>query len=512
MGLHGSQGSGPDYPVDDDPTIINKADAVGFALVFPSATDPPGNSGIWQFDGGADGGSRWLWTSRGASVPDDMGFLRQLIAVVKAGINPDPNRIYVTGFSVGGGMTHAVGIQLSDVVAAIGVDESTFPYVDPTTAPSPLAPISVLIFHGSQSPFPFCGASSPSPHSSLASQDQTFNYWVGPQANQCSTTTTSTFCTGFMGSLNSSPTSRYGTSCRNGTEVTHYELVGGGHQWYTTPLNNPAAVPYNSSFGIPQPGITLDDILWTFFASHPKVSGTFSVALTAIASAASFTQGMVSPGEIVTLGGFNFGPLPLTLAAIDPTTGRIATTLAGARVLFDDVPAPLVNVSATQLSTIVPYEVAGKTSTSVQLVFNGQTSAPLSIPVVAAVPALFSANESGQGQGAILNQDGSHNSDSNPANPGDTIVLFGTGEGQTILAGVTGQIAATNLPKPVLPVSVTIGGLPADLAYYGAAPSLVAGLFQIDARLPAGISPGDQPVIVTVGSAGSRQNLTVAVQ
>ena len=511
IGLHGSQGSGPDYPIGVDPTILGKADAAGFALVFPSATDPPGNTGIWQFDGGADGGSSWLWTSKGASVPDDMGFLRQLIVVVKAGINPDPNRIYVTGFSVGAEMTHAVGIQLSDVVAAIGLDEGIFPFVDPTTAPSPLAPISVLMFHGSQSRFPICGESSPSPHSSLASQDQTFNYWAGPQANQCSSTTTSTFCTGFAGSLNSSPTTRYGTSCRNGTEVTHYELVGGDHEWYTTPLNNPAALPYNSSFGIPQPGITLDDALWNFFASHPKGSGTFSVTLTAIANAASYAPGMVSPGEIATLAGFNIGPLPLTLAAIDPTTGRIATTLSGARVLFDGMPAPIVYVSATQLSAIVPYEVAGETSTSVQLEFNGQTSAPLSVPVVAAVPALFSADESGQGQGAILNQDGSYNSDDNPAHSGDTIVLFGTGEGQTIPAGVTGQIAATSLPKPVLPVSVTISGLPADVAYYGAAPNLVAGLFQINARLPAGISPGDQPVIVTVGSTRSQQNLTVAV-
>jgi hypothetical protein len=74
FGLHGSQGSGPTY---SDPTILDKADAAGFAVVLPSATDPPGNTGIWQFDGGADGGSSWLWTTRGASVPDDMGFLRQ---------------------------------------------------------------------------------------------------------------------------------------------------------------------------------------------------------------------------------------------------------------------------------------------------------------------------------------------------------------------------------------------------------------------------------------------------
>jgi len=507
FGLHGSQGSGPTY---SDPSIINKADSAAFAVVLPSATNPPSNTGIWQFAG--DAGSDWLWTSQGALLPDDMGFLRQLIVVLKANLNPDPNRIYVSGFSVGATMTHRVGIELSDVVAAIGVDEGIFPVVDPNTAPSPLAPISVLMFHGTGSPFNFCGASSASQHSSFASQDQTFNYWAGTHANQCSTMTTSTFCTGLTGSINSSPTSRYGTSCLAGTAVTHYELVGGDHQWYTIPMNNPAFIPYNSSLANPQPGITLNDILWNFFAAHPKASGTLSVNLATIVNGASYAEAMVSAGEIVTLTGSNIGPSALMLAAIDQTTGRIATTLSGTRVLFDGVPAPLVYVSATQVSAIVPYEVAGKTSTSVQMEFNGRTSATLQIRVVAAVPGLFSADASGQGQGAILNQDGSYNSDSNPAHPGDIITLFGTGEGQTVPPGVSGQIAATSLPKPVLPVSITIGGLTAELAYYGAAPNLVVGLFQITTRLPDGISPGDEQVVVTVGSAQSQQNLTVAVR
>ena len=58
-----------------------------------------------------------------------------------------------------------------------------------------------------------------------------------------------------------------------------------------------------------------------------------------------------------------------------------------------------------------------------------------------AAPALFSANSSGKGNGAILNQDNTPNSPANPAEKGSVVVLFGTGEGQTNPRGVDGRIA-----------------------------------------------------------------------
>jgi uncharacterized protein (TIGR03437 family) len=499
LGLHGSQGSGQTF---EGASITDTADREGFAVAFPSATDPPGNKGVWQFDGNAGGSTRLF-----PIPPDDMGFLRRLIGVLKDGINYDPNRVYVAGFSVGGTMAHRVGMELSDLVAAIGVDEGIFPDFDPPASQAPVAPVSVIMFHGTNSAFAICGNQSSVPYSSFAAQDSIFSYWT--QANRCANTTANTFCTGLQGGLNASTTARYGLSCQNGTAVSHYELVGGDHEWYTQPMNNPAATPYNSSFGTPQPGITVNDILWNFFAAHPRAPAP--VILAAIVNAAGYSQGPVSPGEIVTMTGSNIGPFSLTQAAIDPATGRIATVLAGARVLFDGVPAPLVYVSTTQVSAVVPYEITGKPITSVQAEFNGQTSAALPVPIVATTPALFSADASGRGQGAILNADGSYNSASNPAHPGDTVVLFGTGAGQTIPPGISGQIADTSLPKPALPISVTIGGMPVELSYYGAAPALIAGLFQINAQVPPGIPPGDQPVIVTVGSVQTQQNVTIAV-
>jgi uncharacterized protein (TIGR03437 family) len=105
------------------------------------------------------------------------------------------------------------------------------------------------------------------------------------------------------------------------------------------------------------------------------------------------------------------------------------------------------------------------------------------------------------------------NSAAAPAHPGSIVVLWGTGEGITDPAGVDGRPAVDVLPKPVAPVSVQIGGLPAVVEYAGAAPGNMPGLFQINARIAAGVSTGDSvPVSVKVGDLSSQQGVTVAVR
>jgi uncharacterized protein (TIGR03437 family) len=92
---------------------------------------------------------------------------------------------------------------------------------------------------------------------------------------------------------------------------------------------------------------------------------------------------------------------------------------------------------------------------------------------------------------------------------------LGTGEGQTTPAGVDGQVASSVFPKPVLPVSVTIGGVSlaaSDILYFGVAPSFADGVLQINLHIPTSVASGPQPVVVTVGSASSQAGLTVAVR
>lgn len=240
-------------------------------------------------------------------------------------------------------------------------------------------------------------------------------------------------------------------------------------------------------------------------------SGGPVLSAAGVVNAASFKGGAVAAGEIVTLFGTGIGPSVLAGLSIG-RPGFLDTLVAQTAVSFDGVRAPLVYVSAGQSSAIVPYSVAGKATTQITVEYQGARSAAITIPVSAAAPALFSSNSSGTGPGAILNQDGGVNSPSNPADKGSVVVLFGTGEGQTDPSGTDGALALSVFPKPVLPASVAVAGRTVELLYFGAAPSLVAGVFQANIRIPSDAASGNLPVIVTVGNTTSPAGITVSVR
>jgi trimeric autotransporter adhesin len=137
--------------------------------------------------------------------------------------------------------------------------------------------------------------------------------------------------------------------------------------------------------------------------------------------------------------------------------------------------------------------------------------------IAPAVPGIFTANGSGSGQAAAYNSDGrTLNSSATPAAQGSTIILYGTGEGQTSPGGVDGKLATASLPTPmlpvsVMPVSVTIGGVPAGVQYAGAAYGEVAGMLQINVVVPSTVSGSALPVIVQVGNTMSQAGVTIAV-
>lgn len=230
----------------------------------------------------------------------------------------------------------------------------------------------------------------------------------------------------------------------------------------------------------------------------------------AVVNASSYASGAVAPGEMVIIFGSNLGPSQLVGLQLT-ASGLVSTSLAQTEVLFDNVPAPLVYVSAGQVSAIVPYEVAGHANTQMIEQNNGQSSATLSIPVSDSAPGLFTANASGTGPGVILNQDQSVNSPSNPAAKGSVIVLYGTGAGQTNPPGVDGLLAAAPLPQPQLHVTATVDGMDAEVMYAGGAPGLVAGVIQVNVLLPENISSGAVPVLLRIGNASSQPGVTVMV-
>ena len=228
-----------------------------------------------------------------------------------------------------------------------------------------------------------------------------------------------------------------------------------------------------------------------------------------ILNSASNNPPPAAPGEIVTLYGVNIGPPTLTQGQLN--AGSFTTQIAGTQVFFDGKPAPLIYVSATQTAAVVPYEVSG--STLVTLSYQGQTSAGMALPVAPSAPGLFTADSSGQAQAAAINQGGSLNSAAQPASIGDVVVFFATGEGQTTPAGVDGALSGNPGAVPLLPVTLTIGGKQAILSYAAEAPGEIAGLLQINAQIPDGITPGPHvPVTLQVGTVSAVASVTIAVK
>ena len=234
--------------------------------------------------------------------------------------------------------------------------------------------------------------------------------------------------------------------------------------------------------------------------------------VTAVTNAASYDSA-IAPGQMVVVWGSHMGPdkaVPLE----QDSNGLVSSTAGEVRILFDGIPAPMVYAVSTQCSAVVPYFGATKTTTHVQVEYKGVRSEPVEVAVGATAPGLFTMDFSGKGQGAILNEDNvTRNSASAPARPGSVVVLWGTGEGITDPPGVDGRPAVDVLPKPLGPVSVEIGGLPAAVEYAGAAPGNLPGLLQINARISQDVTPGDRvPLRVKVGNRTSQEGVTVAVR
>jgi len=245
-----------------------------------------------------------------------------------------------------------------------------------------------------------------------------------------------------------------------------------------------------------------------------------------IVDAASFAVGPVSPGQLVTIFGTNIGPVQPVPMSI--SNGYVTTSLGGVSLTIDGQNAPLIYVSATQVSAQVPYEATTGANKQVSLTNGANPAASTTVTIAATAPGIFTADGSGSGQAAAVNFSAatsqySLNSSSNPANIGDTVLLYLTGEGNynaTPLSGVpgasnTGYIIPSSLdPLPQLnPLpTVTIGGANATVSYAGPMIGSMLGLLQMNVMVPAGSTTGVAvPVVVTIGGNNTQAGVTLSI-
>jgi N-acyl-D-amino-acid deacylase len=240
-------------------------------------------------------------------------------------------------------------------------------------------------------------------------------------------------------------------------------------------------------------------------------SGRPVVAPGGVVNAASAQAAPIVPGELITIYGTYLGPSN----GVSPTLsadGVLPGEYTGTSVSVNGIAAPLQFVSGTQIDAVVPFNIDPSTPAELQIRAFGYESEPLSLPAGLAAPALFSADGSGKGQAAALNQDGTLNSVVNPATAASIVTVFGTGFGSTVPISRDGELSGSNPSVISLPVKVAVGGKEAKVTYAGSAPGSVAGVSQVNFEIPSGLEPGVSTVVVSAGEFNSAAVVAIAVK
>jgi uncharacterized protein (TIGR03437 family) len=203
--------------------------------------------------------------------------------------------------------------------------------------------------------------------------------------------------------------------------------------------------------------------------------------------------------------------------SIDQATALpLPTKLQNTRLTLGGKPVPLVFTSSGQINAQLGYDLPPLTTQQLVVQNGTRLSVPQPVTIGSAQPAIFTVDATGKGQGHIYRfptpaeqtlADGA-----SPAKTGDVIVIYCTGLGPVTPPVTAGEaVPADVLHQAATPVTLTIGGQPAAVAFAGVTPGFT-GLYQINATVPVGVKPGNAvPVVITVGTSLS-PTVTMAVQ
>ena len=242
-----------------------------------------------------------------------------------------------------------------------------------------------------------------------------------------------------------------------------------------------------------------------FIAKIQVSLGPLVPTVTAVVNGASFVGGGVVPGEIATAFGTNI----TSSNGINLTSSLpLPTTFLTDSLMVNNQPVALFavdNVNGQQQYNFqVPWEVASGPTVTIAASNNGTSSASITVPVLTAQPGIFNYSAGGNTFGAILHANYQLASTADPAKPGETVLIYCTGLGAVSSPPANGE-PGKGQPTMATP-TVTVGGTKAIVSFSGLAPGFV-GLYQINVEVPAGLTAGNQPVVVEVAGASSNSVL-----
>lgn len=234
----------------------------------------------------------------------------------------------------------------------------------------------------------------------------------------------------------------------------------------------------------------------------PDVSTTPVVQRPGIVRAAGLSASGPAPGSIVSIFGTS-----LAAESAEAPPGPLPTLLGQTRVYFNLRPAPLFFTGGGQINVQVPWELSSETNAQVVVVRNGAASLPVPVELKAASPGIFLV---GEGAGSVVSvSTGQNVSETSGVNPGEEILIYGSGLGPVVGAMATGVPASSSEPEPLQqPVEalLNIGGreLQLTVRFAGSAPGMV-GMNQVNAVIPVDAPPGTGTLKLRTGGEESNE-------
>jgi trimeric autotransporter adhesin len=232
-----------------------------------------------------------------------------------------------------------------------------------------------------------------------------------------------------------------------------------------------------------------------------------------------FNAASYQPGNTVALGSFVsiFGA-NMADGSGAPSTQPLPTNYQGTQVFLGGVALPLQFVGPNQINALIPASVAVDSQQPLVVQRDLTQAAPTSVTIADTQPGIYTANQQGTGQGAVLTSDNSLDAPTgafpgaHPATRGDYIQIYCTGLGAVTNPPASGAAApSAPLSFTVNTVTASIGGIAAPVLFSGLAPGFI-GLYQVNVTVPAGAPVGGTvPLTLSVGSATSNA-ATVAIQ
>lgn len=225
------------------------ADKLGILVVYPNGTGRFKTALLtWN-----------SWNCCGYAMEnqvDDVAFSRALIDELKKTYPVDSRKIYATGLSNGAIMSHRLGCEMSDVVAAIAPVAGGLN----TDSCTPAQPVSVIMFHGTADEhFRYDGGDGKRFPGAAPRQDKPirFAFSTWSRLDGCSQNP--------VGEKTGHVTKETCSRGRNGTEVVLVSIDGQGHAWL-------GGVPGIRSGNVDRPTteISATDTMVRFFLAHPK--------------------------------------------------------------------------------------------------------------------------------------------------------------------------------------------------------------------------------------------------